>query len=55
MARINGLMSKAFRYGTTSVNLASFGNQAFRDSGSAIAVGGSWNTIRTNADNLVDV
>lgn len=55
MARINGLMSKAFRYGTTSVNLASFGNQAFYDSGSAIVVGGSWNTIRTNADNLVDV
>ena len=55
LAKINALMSKAFRYGTTSVNLSSFGNQLFRDSGNALMVGGAWQTIRTNADNLSEV
>lgn len=54
-AKINGLMSKTFRYGTTSVNLSSFGNQMFRDFGNALMVGGAWQTIKSNADNLVDV
>ena len=55
MARFNALASRAFRYGTTSVNLAAFGNQMFRDFGNAILVGGAWQTIKTNADNLRDV
>lgn len=55
LAKINAATSKLFRYGTTSVNLASFGNQMFRDFGSALLVGGSWQTIKSNADNLVDV
>lgn len=55
LARANALMSKLFRYGTTSVNLSSFGNQLFRDFGNALVVGGAWQTIKTNADNLVDV
>ena len=55
LAKANALMSKAFRYGTTSVNLASFGNQLFRDFGNALLVGGAWDTIKHNADNLVDV
>lgn len=55
LARVNGYMSKAFRYGTTSVNLASWGNQMFRDFGNALLVGGSWRTIRKNADNLTNV
>lgn len=55
MAKINAVMSKAFRYGTTSVNLSSFGNQMFRDFGNALYVGGAFQTIQTNADNLVDV
>lgn len=55
LARINAKMSKAFRYGTTSVNLSSFGNQMFRDFGNAIFVGGSWQTIKSNYRNLVDV
>jgi hypothetical protein len=55
VARINGKLSKLFRYGTTGVNLTSFGNQLFRDFGNAIFVGGAWQTIRSCADNLVDV
>lgn len=55
LAKVNGTLSKLFRYGTTGVNLTSFGNQAFRDTGAALAVGGAWNTIRKSADNLVDV
>lgn len=55
LAKANAMFSKAFRYGTTSVNLASFGNQLFRDFGNAILVGGAWDTIKANADNLVDV
>ena len=54
-AKANAVMSKMFRYGTTSVNLASFGNQLFRDFGNALMVGGSWHTIKHNADNLVNV
>lgn len=55
LAKINAATSKLFRYGTTSVNLASFGNQMFRDFGNAVLVGGSWQTIKSNADNLRDV
>lgn len=55
LAKTNAAMSKLFRYGTTSVNLTAFGNQMFRDFGNAILVGGAWQTIKTNADNLVDV
>ena len=55
MAKLNAMMSRMFRYGTTSVNLSSFGNQLFRDFGNAIMVGGSWQTIKTNSQNLVDV
>ena len=55
LAKMNAMMSRMFRYGTTSVNLSSFGNQLFRDFGNALLVGGSWSTIRKNADNLVDV
>lgn len=54
-AKANAAMSKLFRYGTTSVNISSFGNQMFRDFGNAVLVGGAWQTIKTNADNLVDV
>ena len=55
VAKVNAVMSRAFRYGTTSVNLSSFGNQLFRDFGNAILVGGSWQTIKANYRNLVDV
>lgn len=55
LAKVNARMSQAFRYGTTSLSLASFGNQLFRDFGNAIYVGGAWRTIQSNADNLVDV
>lgn len=55
MAKVNALASRAFRYGTTSLNLSAFGNQLFRDFGNAILVGGAWQTIKTNADNLKDV
>lgn len=55
MARFNALASRAFRYGTTSVNLSAFGNQMFRDFGNAVLVGGAWQTIKSNADNLRDV
>lgn len=55
MAKFNAFASRAFRYGTTSVNLAAFGNQMFRDFGNAVLVGGSWQTIKTNADNMRDV
>lgn len=55
VAKVNAAMSKAFRYGTTSVNLASFGNQLFRDFGNAVMIGGAWHTIKTYADEMVDV
>ena len=55
LVKVNAAMSKAFRYGTTSLSLSSFGNQLFRDFGNAIYVGGAWRTIQQNADNLVDV
>ena len=54
-AKINAALSKTFRFGTTTLNLASFGNQAFRDTGHALYVGAAFNTIRKSADNLVDV
>ncbi|MEE0871064.1 MAG: LPD38 domain-containing protein [Bacteroidaceae bacterium] len=54
-AKANAAMSRLFRFGTTTVNLTSFGNQMFRDFGNAILVGGAWQTIKTNADNLTDV
>ena len=54
-AKVNAAMSRIYRYGTTSVNLSAFGNQLFRDFGNAVLVGGAWQTIRTNADNLVDI
>lgn len=55
LAKLNAATSKLFRYGTTSVNLSSFGNQMFRDFGNAVLVGGAWQTIKSNADNLKDV
>ena len=55
LAKMNAATSKLFRYGTTSVNLAAFGNQLFRDFGNAVLIGGAWQTIKANADNLVDV
>lgn len=55
MAKVNALASRFFRYGTTSLNLSAFGNQMFRDFGNAVLVGGAWQTIKTNADNLRDV
>lgn len=55
MAKFNALTSRVFRYGTTSVNLSAFGNQMFRDFGNAILVGGAWQTIKSNADNLKSV
>ena len=55
LARINARMSQAFRLGTTSINLSSFGNQLFRDFGNALLVGGAWQTVKQNADNLTRV
>lgn len=55
MAQINAIMSKTFRYGTTSVNLSSAGNQLFRDFGNAVMVGGAWRTIKAYADELEEV
>ena len=55
MAKANAAMSKLFRYGTTTLNLTSFSNQLFRDTGNALFVGGAWDTIRHNAENLRDV
>lgn len=54
-AKFNAATSKMFRWGTTTVNFSSFGNQLFRDFGNAVLVGGSWNTIKTSADNLKSV
>lgn len=54
-AKVNIAMSRMFRYGTTSVNLTSFGNQLFRDFGNALLVGGSWDTIKNYRKNLVGV
>lgn len=55
IAKVNAVMSKTFRYGTTSVNLASAGNQLFRDFGNAVLVGGAWRTIKQYADEMTDV
>ena len=55
LAKANAAMSKIFRFGTTTLNVTSMGNQAFKDTGRAITVGGAWNTVRTSADNMRDV
>lgn len=55
MAQINAVMSKTFRYGTTSVNFSSAGTQLFRDFGNAVMTGGSWKTIKQYADELEEV
>lgn len=54
-AKFNAATSKLFRYGTTTLNLSSFSNQLFRDTGNALIVGGAWDTIRRNAENLREV
>ncbi len=55
LAKANASMSKLFRFGTTTLNVTSMGNQAFKDSGRALLVGGAFNTIKQSADNLVDI
>lgn len=55
LAKFNAATSKLFRYGTTTLNLSSFSNQLFRDTGNALMLGGSWQTIKHNANNLVEV
>lgn len=55
LAKFNAAMSKIFRYGTTSVNIASMGNQLFRDFGDALMLGGAWRTIKNSADDLQHV
>ena len=55
LAKVNAAMSKLFRYGTTTLNFSSFSNQLFRDTGNALIMGGAWETIKHNADNLVEV
>lgn len=55
LAKANAAMSKLFRFGTTTLNVTSMGNQAFKDSGRALMVGGAFNTIKQSADNLVDI
>lgn len=53
--KINALMSKTFRWGTTGVNLASTGNQWFRDFANALEVGGAYQTIKVLSDDLTEV
>lgn len=55
LAKFNAATSKLFRYGTTTLNLSSFSNQLFRDTGNALIVGGAWDTIKHNAENMRDV
>lgn len=55
LAKANYAMSKMFRLGTTTVNLTSFGNQFFKDTGNGIVVGGMWDTLKNNADNFRDI
>lgn len=55
LAKMNAVTSRWFRYGTTTVNFKSFGNQLFRDFGNALYIGGAWQTIKTYRKNLVDV
>lgn len=55
LAKFNAAASTVFRWGTTSFNLSSWGNQMFRDFGNAIYVGGAWKTIKTYAEDMRSV
>ena len=55
VAKVNYAMSKMFRLGTTTVNLTSYGNQFFKDTGNAIIVGGMWDTFKNNKEAFRDV
>lgn len=55
VAKANAIASIAFRKGTTAWNVASWGNQLFRDYASAIIMGGAWDSIKANADELKEV
>ena len=55
MAKFNAATSKLFRFGTTTLNVKSFGNQLFRDTGNALFVGGAWQSIKASADNMAEV
>lgn len=55
VAKFNAATSKLFRFGTTTVNLTSQGNQLFKDGGHVMIMTGSPKMIRTNIDNLEDM
>lgn len=55
VARGNAMLSKVFRFGTTTANLKSVANQYFRDTGNAIIVGNAFQLFKSCADDLVEV
>lgn len=55
LAKANAAMSTVFRRGATGMNIASWGNQLFRDYGSAVMMGGAWSTIKNSADDMKNV
>lgn len=55
LAKANAAMSTVFRRGATGMNIASWGNQLFRDYGSTVMMGGAWSTIKNSADDMKNV
>ena len=55
VAKFNAATSKLFRFGTTTVNLTSMGNQAIKDTGHAFIMARATRMIRTNIDDLESV
>lgn len=54
LAKGNAILSTIFRKGTTAWNVSSWGNQLFRDYGSALIMGGAWQTIKEAADGMTE-
>ena len=52
--KANYALSKLFRLGTTSLNIAAVARQWFRDTGNAMFMGGAFNMIKTNANELTE-
>lgn len=54
VSKANYGLSKLFRLGTTALNIAAVSRQWFRDTGNAMFMGGAFNMIKTNANELTE-
>lgn len=54
VSKVNYGLSKLFRLGTTALNISAVARQWFRDTGNAMFMGGAFNMIKTNANELTE-